>query len=50
MPLFALGEDGVKLFASRYADIQPRGDVLPPAPASDDIGACAECNWPTPFL
>jgi predicted transglutaminase-like cysteine proteinase len=50
MPLFALGEDGVKLFASRYADIQPRDDALPPAPASDDISACAECNWPTPFL
>lgn len=50
MPLFSLGEDGVKLFASRYADIQPPDNELAPIPASDDISACAECNWPTPFL
>jgi predicted transglutaminase-like cysteine proteinase len=50
MPLFALGEDGVKLFASRYADNQTRSDEFDPAPASDETGACAECSWPTPFL
>lgn len=48
MPLFSLGEDGVKLFATRYAEIQPRDNEL--APASADIGACPECGWPTPLL
>jgi predicted transglutaminase-like cysteine proteinase len=50
MPLFSLGEDGVKLFATRYAEIQQPDNELAPAPASDDISACAECGWPTPFL